>query len=193
MDGGATGGRAHRFMVTEYHRMAEAGILGEDSRVELIRGQIVAMAPVGAPHLAMVNRLTRLLRGVVGGRGILSVRNPVQLDDGSEPEPDLAVLTPRADDYEMEIPRAQDVLLIIEVADSSLQEDRERKMPLYAESGVPECWLVNLIDRLVEVHRQPADGLYTQITPVRPGGILDIVALPGASLLAEDLFPQRRR
>jgi Uma2 family endonuclease len=178
--------------VTEYHRMAEAGILDEDSRVELIRGQIVDMAPVGAPHLAMVNRLTRLLPGVVGGRGILSVRNPVQLDDGSEPEPDLAVLTPRPDDYETEIPRAQDVLLIIEVADSSLQEDRERKMPLYAESGVPECWLVNLIDRLVEVYRQPADGLYTQITPVRPGGFLDIAALPGASLLAEDLFPQRR-
>jgi Uma2 family endonuclease len=97
---------------------AEAGILDEDSRVELIRGQIVDMAPIGALHLGMVNRLTRLLPAILAGRGVLSIQNPVRLDDGSEPEPDVAVLRPRPDDYATATPRAADVLLVIEVADT---------------------------------------------------------------------------
>jgi len=105
MDGGIAGTRSHRFTVADYHRMAEVGILGEDSRVELIRGQIVDMAPIGAPHLGMVNRLTRLLPALLGGRGVLSIQNPVRLDDGSEPEPDVAVFKLRADDYETATPR----------------------------------------------------------------------------------------
>jgi hypothetical protein len=96
--------RPHRFTVAEYHRMAEAGILGEGSRVELIRGQIVDRTPIGAPHLGMVNRLTRLLSAILAGHGILSVQNPVRLDDGSEPEPDIAVLRPRANDYQTATP-----------------------------------------------------------------------------------------
>jgi Uma2 family endonuclease len=188
MDGGATGGRAHRFTVSDYHRMAESGILGEDSRVELIRGQIVDMAPIGAPHLGMVNRLTRLLPTILAGRGVLSVQNPVRLDDGSEPEPDVAVLKPRSDDYETATPRAADVLLVIEVADTSLAEDREVKAPLYAECGIPECWIVNLIDRVVEVYRLSGTGGYAAPRNVRPGDILDIAALPGVALQAAELL-----
>jgi Uma2 family endonuclease len=119
--------------------MAEAGILDEDSRVELIRGQIVDMAPIFAPHIGMVNRLTRLLPAILAGRGMLAIQNPVRLDDGSEPEPDVAVLRPRSDDYETETPRGADVLLVIEVADTGLGDDRDVKAPLYAESGIPEC------------------------------------------------------
>jgi Uma2 family endonuclease len=189
MDSAMTVARPHRFTVAEYHRMAEAGILGEDSRVELIRGQIVDMAPVGAPHLGMVNRLTRLLPSVLSGRGLLSVQNPVRLDDGSEPEPDVVVLRPRTDDYETATPCPSDVLLLIEVADSNLDDDRGIKAPLYAENGVAECWIVNLIDRVVEVYRQPQNGRYADVRRLGPGEVLDIVLLPGVALPVVDLFP----
>ena len=188
MDGGAMGGRPHRFTVSDYHRMAEAGILGEDSRVELIKGQIVDMAPIGAPHLGMVNRLNRLLSAPLADRAVISVQNPVRLDDGSEPEPDVAVLKPRADDYETATPRPSDVLLVIEVADSTLRQDRDVKVPLYAESGIMECWLVDLAGRAVEVHRRPTGGHYAEVRRVGLGGTLDIAALPGATLAVSGLL-----
>lgn len=188
MDGSAPSNKPHRFTVFDYHRMADAGILGEDSRVELIRGQIIDMAPIGAPHFGMVNRLTRLLPASVAGHGVLSVQNPVRLDDGSEPEPDVAILKPRADDYETAVPRPADVLLLIEVSDSTLRYDREVKIPLYAESGVSECWLVDLAGRAVEVYRRPVGGRYAEVRRVGPDGILDIEALPGATMAAGDLF-----
>jgi Uma2 family endonuclease len=189
MDNVETCVRPHRFTVAEYHRMAEVGILGEDSRVELIRGQIVDKAPIGAPHHGMVNRLTRLLPGVLAGRGLVSVQNPVRLDDGSEPEPDVAVLRPRADDYATATAVPPDILLLIEVADTSLDDDRAIKLPLYAENGIAECWIVNLLDRVVEVYRQPRDGRYADIRRIGPGEILDLALLPGAALPVVDLFP----
>lgn len=188
MDGVATTSRPHLFTVAQYHRMAETGILHEDSRVELIRGQIVDMAPIGAPHMGMVNRLTSVLPKIVGDRALLSVQNPVRLDDGSEPEPDIALLRPRADYYEGAVPGAPDVLLIIEVADSSLEDDRAVKVPLYAESGIPECWIVNLVERVVEVFRQPQGGRYAEPRRLGLGDTLDIVALPSASLPVADLM-----
>lgn len=102
----------------DYHRMVEAGILHEDSRVELIRARIVDMAPVGSAHIAAVNRLTRLLGAAIGDRGVVSVQNPVHLDNGSEPQPDVAVLPPGADNFGAPTPRASEVLLLIEVAES---------------------------------------------------------------------------
>ena len=189
MDSAMTVVRPHRFTVGEYHRMAEAGILREDSRVELIRGQIVDMAPIGAPHLGMVNRLTRLLPGVLSGRGVLSVQNPVRLDDGSDPEPDIVVLRPRADDYATAIPGPSDVLLLIEVADTSLDDDRGIKAPLYAENGIVEYWIVNLIDRVVEVHRQSGDGRYADVRRLGQGKTLDIGLLPGVTLPVAELLP----
>ena len=189
MDNLVTPVRPHRFTVGDYHRMAEAGILNEDSRVELIRGQIVDMAPIGAPHHGMVIRLTRLLPGVLAGRGILSVQNPVRLDDGSEPEPDVAVLRPRADDYTTATAGPTDVLLLIEVADTSLADDRAIKLPLYAESGIAECWIVNLVGRVVEVYRQPRNGRYDDVRSIAPGDVLDIALLPGVVLPVADLFP----
>ena len=181
--------RPHRFTVAEYHRMAEVGILGEDSRVELIRGQIVDKAPIGAPHHGMVNRLTRLLPGVLAGRGILSVQNPVRLDDGSEPEPDVAVLRPRADDYATATAGPPDILLLIEVADTSLDDDRAIKLPLYAENGIAECWIVNLVDRVVEVYRQPGNGSYADIRRIGQGQVLDVALLAGVALPVGELFP----
>ena len=191
MDGDVTVTRPHRFTVADYYRMAEAGIFNEDSRVELIRGQIVDMPPIGAPHFAAVNRLNRLLGQAAGDRAIVSVQNPVRLDDGSEPEPDVALLKPRADDYATAIAGSDDVLLIVEVADTSLREDRVVKAPLYAEGGIPEYWIVNLLERLVEVHRQPEGGRYAQIRRVRADetlpilGLGDSVAILAAEILRE--------
>lgn len=188
MEGGSVGTGPHRWTVADYHRMAEVGLLGEDSRVELIRGQIVDMAPIGAPHMAAVNRLTRLLFAKVGDRGIVSVQNPVRLDDGSEPEPDVAVLKPRADEYESGTPCVDAVLLLVEISDSTLRYDRDTKVPLYAESGIAECWVVDIAGRAVEIYRQPKDGQYTQARRVGADGTLDIEALPGVNLAAADLF-----
>ncbi len=188
MDGTITGLRPHHFTVADYYRMTEAGVLREDSRVELIRGQIIDMAAIGTPHFGMVNRLVRILPSVLAGRGLLHVQNPVRLDDWSEPEPDITVLKPRADDYASAHPRPDDVLLLIEVADSSLDYDREVKAPLYAESGIIEYWIVNLRDHVVEVFRQAENGLYTQMRRVGADELLDIVALPGARLAAEELL-----
>ncbi len=188
MDGGATATRPHQFTVADYHRMAAAGILDEDSRVELIRGQIVDMAPIGAPHLNMVNRLTRLLPAILGDLGVLSVQNPVRLDDGSEPQPDVAVLKPRPEEYETATPRAADVLLVIEVAETSLDDDRAVKAPLYAGSGIPEYWIVNIVDRVVEVYRQPENGRYLQTRRVGADGMLDVLMVQGNALPATDLL-----
>lgn len=188
MDGGTTIGTPHRFTVADYHRMGEAGILGEDSRVELIRGHIVDMSPVGAPHVGFLNRLTRLLPVALAGRAMISVQNPLRLDNGSEPQPDLVVVKSRPDDYGLSLPHAADALLVIEVADSSLDYDRAVKAALYAESGIPEFWIVDVSGRTVEVHRRPANGQYADVRRVGADGILEMVAVPGAALGATELL-----
>jgi Uma2 family endonuclease len=181
-------GDLHRFTVDDYHRMAEAGILHEDSRVELIRGRIVDMAAIGSAHMTAVNRLTRSLVLAVGDRGVVSVQNPVRLDRTSEPEPDVAVLRPGADDPGAPIPSSSDVLLLIEVADSTLRDDRDEKGPLYAESGIAEYWIVNLVDQMFEVYRRPEAGRYKEVRRVGPGDELDMVMLPGVRLAVSALL-----
>lgn len=191
MDGMTAGIKPHRFTVADYCRMTEAGLFGVHPRVELIRGEIIDMPAIGTPHLVMVNRLNRLLVLTVGARGIVSVQNSLRLDDSSEPEPDIALLKPRADEYEAEHPGGSDALLVIEVADTSLTYDRTVKAPLYAEGGVAEYWIINLADRAIEVHRQPTDGRYAQAWTARAGDMLDILLLPGVTLSPSDLFRPR--
>ena len=175
--------------VDDYARMAEAGILTRDDRVELIEGQIIEMPPIGSEHAGRVNRLNRTLVLALGERGILTVQNPVRLNRISEPQPDFAVLKPRADDYTGSHPQAADVLLLIEVADSSLAYDQGVKAGLYARNGVPEFWLVDVRDRSVTMYREPEDGSYKTIVPCRGCDVLTIAALPGLSLRVEDVFP----
>ncbi len=167
--------------VAEYHRMGEVGILTERDRVELIEGQLIAMSPIGSEHSGAVNALTRMLVRAVGDRGVVAVQNPVQLDDLSEPEPDFAVLKPRADDYRKATPRPQEVLLIIEVADSSLAYDRAVKRSLYARHGIPEFWIVNLVAGEVEVCRTPTGDRYASVSQVGRDAILEPELLPGAT------------
>lgn len=168
--------------VAEYHRMGEVGILADRERVELIEGQLVAMAPIGSQHSGTVNTLTRRLVLAVGDRGVVAVHNPVQLDDLTEPEPDFAVLKPRPDDYRLATPRADEVLLIVEVADSSLAYDRTVKRSLYARHGIPEFWIVNLTAGEVEVCRTPSGDEYASVSLVGRSAVLEPVLLPGAAI-----------
>jgi Uma2 family endonuclease len=176
--------------VAEYHRMGEVGILGEHDRVELIEGELIAMSPIGSPHSGTVNTLTRLLVMALGARGIVAVQNPVQLDDRSEPQPDFAVLKPRPDDYRLSTPRPEDVLLLIEIADSSLNYDRTVKRSLYAQHGIPEFWIVNVASKEVDVCRQPAGDGYASISRVGPDAVMEIERLPGTAISAAALFGQ---
>ena len=168
--------------VAEYHRMGEVGILTEDDRVELIEGQLIAMSPIGSHHAGTTNTLTRVLVQMVGDRGVVAVGNPVRLDDLSEPQPDFAVLKPREDDYRRATPRADEVLLIIEVADSSLAYDRNVKRSLYARHGIPEFWIVNLTAGEVEVCHGPDGEQYKSVTRVGSEGVLEPQLLDGVTI-----------
>lgn len=143
------------FTVAEYYQMAEAGILAPEDRVELIEGEIIAMSPIGSRHAGCVNRLTQLFSEKVSGLAIVSVQNPIRLSDSTEPEPDLALLRPRADFYAQAHPQPADVLLVVEVADHSLAYDRAIKVPLYARAGIPETWVIDLDTETVFVYQQP--------------------------------------
>jgi len=176
------------FNVTEYYQMARAGVLTEDERVELVRGEIVAMSPIGSRHAACVSRFSMRLIQWAEERFVVSVQNPVRLDDHSEPQPDLAVLKPRDDFYGDAHPMPDDVLLVIEVADTSMGYDRDEKVPLYAEAGIPEMWLVNLSEAVIEVYSNPVDGAYSSVLQVARGGVLASASLPGLSIRAEDIL-----
>jgi Uma2 family endonuclease len=164
----------------EYERLVAVGSF-EDEHVELLGGLLVAMSPQGAEHSDVVRRLAAMLVRAVGDRAIVSTHSPLALGDESEPEPDVALVPPG--DYARQHPST--ALLVIEVSDSSLRRDREIKAPLYAAAGIPEYWLVNVVDRAVEVHRAPRDGRYTDVSrqgrdsTLRPLAFADVVVAIG--------------
>ena len=174
--------RRRALTVAEYHLMGEAGILTQDDRVELIEGELIAMSPIGSEHSGTVNALSRLLVRAVGDRGVVAVQNPVQPDDLSEPRPDFSVLTPRDDDCRRATPLPHEVLLIIEVAESSLAYDRNVKRSLYALHGIPEFWIVTIAAGEVEVRREPDGDRYRSISRVGRDGSLEPELLAGASI-----------
>jgi Uma2 family endonuclease len=165
-----------RFTVHEYHRMGEVGILHEDDRVELIEGEIVEMASIGTRHFTCVNGLTRLLVRGVGDAAIVSVQNPVRLDERTEPQPDLGVL--RVRDYRESLPMPEDVLFLIEVSDTTLSYDRGVKLPLYARAGIPEVWIVDLASELIERHTVPSANGYRSFLRAQRGETIEPAALP---------------
>ncbi|MDQ3253945.1 MAG: Uma2 family endonuclease [Acidobacteriota bacterium] len=170
------------FTVSEYNRMAEAGILTKDDRVELIEGEIVTMSPIGSRHAGCVNRLNVLLSSQAAQSFIVSVQNPIIADDYSEPQPDVAVLRLREDFYGEEHPKSEDVLLVIEVADTTVESDRSVKMPLYARASIPEAVLVNLPHDLFEVHSEPVNGQYQSVKILRRGEVFVSNAIPHLEL-----------
>ena len=177
----------HRVDVAAYYKMAEVGILAQNDRVELIGGEIFDMTPIGSAHAGKTNRLNRLFaRAAADGIALVSVQSPLQLDAYNEPGPDLMLLRPRENDYQDRHPGATDVLLLVELSESSLAYDRGTKLALYARFGVPEVWIVDLRGSAVEVYREPAGDAYDfkeRLTSgflapaLVPGVMLDVGAL----------------
>jgi Uma2 family endonuclease len=174
--------RTYPFAVADFQRMYEVGILPPETRAELIEGAIVEMSPIGARHAGCVNRLSQLFWEVLAGTAIISVQNSVRLNDRNLPQPDVALLTPRADFYGNSHPTPEDVLLIVEVAETTVRFDRDTKGPLYAIAGIREYWLVDLAANLVEVYRNPSDSGYRTKLTVEAGEMIAPVALPDRAI-----------
>ena len=168
--------------------MAETGILKENDRVELIDGEIIPMTPIGPQHAACVDWLTRLLIQRVPADVIVHVQNPLQLADDVELYPDLALLRPHANRYRDRSPRPPDVLLVIEVADTSLDKDRSDKIPRYAEAGIPEVWLINLIQQEVQVVRDPSGRQYRDVSTIAGPTLLSPHLLPHLKITVEEIL-----
>lgn len=180
--------KRYQFNVAEFYRMADAGILTPDDSVELIEGEIIEMSPTGSPHAACVDRINRLLNRLVGDAAIVRVQSPIRLNDFSEPQPDLALLRPREDFYARAHPTPGDVLLVVEVADTSAGYDRGVKVPLYARSGIREMWLVDLSREKIEVYARPVGGSYQQSAEVGRGESVTSAAVPGLALAVEEII-----
>ena len=178
-----------RFTVDEYFAMAEAGILKQEERVELIDGVIVEMAPIGNNHLGTTDLYTMLLVRGVGDRAIVRVQGSVLLAERSMPEPDLVLLRARQDFYRYRAAGPEDVLLLIEVSDSSVDYDRNVKLPRYAEAGIPEVWLTILPERVIEAHTGPPGGRYTQTRIFVPGDTISPGCFPDIALSVDDILP----
>jgi len=177
------------FTREEYHRMGEVGILKETDRVELIRGEIVEMSPIGRRHYAFVNNLSQLLIIRLTGRAIVAVQGPIALADDTEPEPDLAVIRHRTPPYKEREAYTEDAFLLIEVADTSLAYDRSTKLRLYAEAGIPEYWVVDCVAESVEVHRTPHADRYRDVTrAAAPSATVALQAFPDVTLTLAEIF-----
>ncbi len=180
-----------RFTVVEYHKMGEAGIITEDDRVELIDGEIVEMSPINPPHSVCVNRLNKLLNRHVPEELVVSVQNPIYLSEDSEPQPDIALLKPGEYISRTQHPGPEDVLLVVEVADTTVVSDQRQKIPRYAQAGIPEAWLVNIPKGVVEVYTDPGQGKYKQIKRVGPGESITPKLLPDVTLQVSDFLPRQ--
>ena len=181
--------RRHLLNVEQYYRMAEAGVLAPDARVELIEGEIVDMAPIGSSHAGVVNWLMQTFApAAIAQRCVVAVQQPLRLGNRSEPQPDMMLLKPRADLYRTSHPTASDVLLLIEVSDSTLKFDRGTKAALYARHGVKEVWIVDLPNRQLHCLESPIEGQYGSNASLTPPGRIEIPAVPGLHLDLALLF-----
>ncbi|MET0657457.1 MAG: Uma2 family endonuclease [Steroidobacteraceae bacterium] len=180
--------RTHRLTVDEYHKMAEVGLLAPDARVELIEGVIVDMPPIGSRHAGKVNLLTRVLVLATGERAVIAVQQALRLGRKSEPQPDLAILRPRLDLYEGSHPTAEDVHLVIEVSDTTLKFDRGPKLALYARHGVPEVWVVDLVNNQLHCMSQPSGDRYRVERSLEAPAEVTVAALPDVRLELKKLF-----
>jgi Uma2 family endonuclease len=176
------------FNVDEYYRMAGAGLFSEGPHVELIEGEVIEMSPIGSRHAGCVDDLTSLLVPKVARLAIVRVQGPIRIDEYSEPQPDIALLKPRRDSYRRSHPTPSEVLLVIEVADTSAHYDRNVKLPLYARAGIPEAWLVILPKDIIEVHTEPKNGKYTKVQRLRRGKTLASSTVAGLSLKVDDIL-----
>jgi Uma2 family endonuclease len=180
--------RLHRITVDEYHRMAEVGLLAPDARVELIEGVIIDMTPIGELHAVIVDRLARVFFRALEEKAIVRVQGPVRLSNYTEPEPDFALLKPRADEYRRGHPRGADTMLAVEVSDTTLRFDLRTKLPLYARHGVEEVWVADVNRSGIHVCRCRTDLGYSDIEFVEDPGRLAIGSLESVSVDLTGLF-----
>lgn len=178
----------HRLSVDQYHRMAETGVLEPDARVELIEGELIEMAAIGSRHFAAVSRLNRQLIEAAGSRAVVSVRSCLRLDRYNQPEPDLAILRPRADFYAAALPTGADSLLVIEVSDTTLTFDLRVKARLYAMHGVPEYWVVDLPASQLHVHRVADGQRYRDVTTLLSPANISVPGLDDVAIDLTELF-----
>ncbi|AFZ50774.1 Uma2 family endonuclease [Dactylococcopsis salina] len=183
------------FNVKEYHQMAEAGILTDRDRVELITGEIIPMSPIGFRHVATVKRLNDVLGNRLKDQVILGIQDPIALDEQSEPQPDVVLLHPRSDYYATRHPQPHEIYLLIEVAESSINYDRSVKIPLYARAGIREVWLIDLNENCLEVYRNPLRDRFSYIQILQSNLNLSSLAFPEinfsvATLLGSETQPQ---
>ena len=171
-----------RISADDYQRLGKLGVIAPESRVELLDGEIIVMAPIGSRHWAMVNRLDELLRDAVKKMAIVATQSSFRLDRYSEPEPDIALFKRREDFYTDALPKAEDTLLVVEVSDSSARYDREIKLPRYAAQGIPEVWIVDLDAQVFRLHRGPRGADYIETSVTATPGIVELVALPGVEV-----------
>lgn len=181
--------KTHRFSVEEYHVLGDAGVF-VDKRVELLEGEIIDMPPIGSYHGGSANRLNHFFSAASKGRWIVSVQNSLAIDDESEPEPDLMLLKPTPTFYTERLPRSEDVFLLIEIALSTVEYDRERKFPVYGRSGIRECWILNLRDQVLEVYREPHFTGYATELKLGDGDSVSLLAFPDVELDVRTLLKQ---
>jgi len=177
-----------KFTIAEYHQMITLGVLKEDENLELIKGEIIAMSPVGFKHSSCVNKLNYLLNLNLANQAIISVQNPIKLKDNSEPQPDLVLLKFSQDFYNLRLPQPEDILLVIEVADTSIEYDRNVKIPLYAENKISEVWLIDLNQKLVEVYQNPENNYYKIRQKLGNKDILNLIIDSKITVNIKDLF-----
>jgi Uma2 family endonuclease len=179
----------HKFDVEQYQQMGKAGIFHPESRLELIQGEIIPMTPIGLKHSVTINRTASFLYSKVQSSGVISIQNSIRLPDYSEPQPDIVILKPREDFYEEKFPQAEDVLLLIEVADSSLKYDRTTKLSLYSEYGILEYWIANLERNILEIYRQPQGKSYLKRTLIDSATIpFAPIAFPEMTMTLRDIY-----
>jgi len=176
------------FTVEEYHEMGKAGILHEDDRVELIDGEILQMSAIGHRHMVCVNRATTLFIQAFGNRAVVSTQNPVRLTEWTEPQPDLVVFKPRADFYAKRQPVSDDVLFMVEIADTTLSYDRKIKLPRYAAAGIPEVWIAELKNDILHVHREPSGETYNPALILHPPDSISPLAFPDITFQVGELL-----
>ncbi len=183
-------GSRRRFTVEEYYKLAEVGILGPDERVELLAGEIIEMAPIGSKHAYCVTQFTEAFFETLGRTVTLRVQNPIRLAESNEPEPDIAIVHRRDDGYLSEHPGPEDVILLVEVADSSVGFDRRHKLPMYAMAGIREVWLADIGSGNVETYDLPIAGGYARMRVVVPGETLALPGYPGVAISVGDVMPE---
>ena len=170
----------HRWSVNEYHQMAVSGLLDETDRVELIEGELIDMAPIGSKHAFRVDSIARALQLAAGKAFLVRVQNPILLGEHSEPQPDIAVVKDK--NYSAAHPCAEDVLVIVEVSDTTLAYDRDVKLSLYARHGIPEVWLLDVNAGELTVYREPAEGQYRLIRKPTTAEVVSPTLVAGVAI-----------